>query len=109
VFARTVFCDQLVLERDGTWASKGEAPPAAEVLYDDWRLPNVRELSSVVDFGEHDPAFSTVFDGPAAPYWTSTSVVAAPEQGWVVDFVDGYRFAASKELKLSVRAVRDAK
>jgi hypothetical protein len=78
--------------------------------YRDWRLPNVRELHSIVDYGQSlAPAVSSAFNnncGPgdtptiftgsctAAPsiyssYWTSTTVARAPGAALAVIFWDG--------------------
>jgi len=46
--------------------------------YSDWRLPNVRELESLIDNGQIDPAFYSVLypDGYCGDtyYWSSTSI-----------------------------------
>jgi len=43
--------------------------------HDDWRLPNVRELQSIVDYGRVRPAIDPVFGvlGESFCYWSSTS------------------------------------
>jgi hypothetical protein len=49
--------------------------------YDDWRLPNLRELHSLIDYGNHTPALPV--DHPftnvqAGFYWSSTTVLFFP-------------------------------
>jgi hypothetical protein len=61
--------------------------------YSDWRLPNARELMSLVDYGT-DPGptiKSSFFPGTQANYyWTSTTYVQDPALAWYVDFSAGY-------------------
>ncbi len=57
----------------------------------DWRLPNVRELESLIDVRRHSPALS---DGhPFGPVpegcWSSTTSVYEPRYAWVVYMQDG--------------------
>jgi hypothetical protein len=59
--------------------------------YSDWRLPNVRELHSIVDYGRFYPAIDPVFqiqggplDHDGAWHWTSTMV--DEDDGWHVGF-----------------------
>ncbi len=53
-----------------------------------WRVPNVKELSSLVDTGRFNPAI----DGNAFPltpstlYWASSPDVRLPSLAWTVDF-----------------------
>ncbi len=53
-----------------------------------WRIPNVKELSSLVDTSRFDPAI----DGNAFPlttgglYWSSSPDVRLPSLAWAVDF-----------------------
>lgn len=58
----------------------------------DWRLPNIKELLSLVDYSESNPAlpsahpFSNV---QAAFYWTSSSNAQSPSSAWFVDIETG--------------------
>jgi hypothetical protein len=55
----------------------------------DWRVPTLRELASLLDYGRHDAAADmTVFPGLVdTPYWTlSPSPVGSH---WLVEFKDG--------------------
>ncbi len=53
-----------------------------------WRIPNIKELSSLVDSGRFNPAI----DGnafpltPSALYWSSSPDVRLPSLAWTVDF-----------------------
>ncbi len=56
-----------------------------------WRLPNVKELSSITDKSRNNPAIDfTAF--PATPsnwFWTSTPYAGDASDAWVVRFGDG--------------------
>lgn len=43
--------------------------------FEDWRLPNVKELQSIVDYSRHDPALNPVFEqqDPEGWFWSSTT------------------------------------
>ena len=53
----------------------------------DWRLPNVKELLSLIDYGEFDPAlpaghpFLSVQSEEASIYWTSTTRISDASAG----------------------------
>ena len=64
----------------------------APMTYTDWRLPNVRELSSLVDFGETSPALPAghpFVNAQSTFYWSSTSSVANPANAWSMNFTTG--------------------
>jgi hypothetical protein len=77
--------------------------------HNDWRIANIRELQSLVDYGLFDPAVDPVL-GPVAltRHWSSTSVARSGPQGdaWVVDLSNGDTTAHGKLNLNFVRAVR---
>lgn len=79
----------------------------------DWRVPNVRELQSIVHYERFSPAIDPIF-GPTAVnnaefYWSSTSVVYGPSSAWTVNFDVGEVGAFDKFGAFPVRAVRGGK
>ncbi|HEY2775083.1 MAG TPA: DUF1566 domain-containing protein [Candidatus Binatia bacterium] len=94
--------------------------------HNDWRLPNVRELESIVDYSA-DAASSgstvkSIFNHDCAPsctlsqcscteglqYWSSTTLASIPADAFAVSFSVGGAFASPKVSTFSVRAVRNA-
>jgi len=76
----------------------------------DWRLPNIRELVSLVDDNKSktSPALDTAFfpKVAAANYWSSTSYATTPSAAWVVSFGSGGTNAGAKSSSLNCRCVR---
>jgi quinol monooxygenase YgiN len=76
----------------------------------DWRLPNIREAESVVDYGAVGPClpaghpFKTL---RPSSYWTSTSVAAAPSEAMFIIYGVGPSIFESKEHPFFVWPVRD--
>ncbi|MBN1418331.1 MAG: DUF1566 domain-containing protein [Planctomycetes bacterium] len=74
---------------------------------DDWRLPNIRELQSIVDYSRTDPAIDPVFGAVSSHWsWASSTYVRAPGAAWFVDFGGGGGSSADKDGRYCVRAVR---
>lgn len=74
-----------------------------------WRLPNVKELTSLVDTGSVRPAINAAaFPGtPTAVYWSSTPDVQLPTSAWSVDFALGTVATVGRNtLGVLVRLVR---
>ncbi len=74
--------------------------------HDDWRLPNVRELQSIVDYGRESPSINTIFSSLSSVYWSSTSRVQVPALSWQVGFDVGALLNSGKGEALYIRAVR---
>ena len=91
-----------------------------------WRVPNVKELQSIVNYQNFLPAGSEAFHdtegegecvagctvdacsctAASSLYWSSTSYAFAPVDAWLVDFASGDVFDGSKGNGRRVRAVR---
>ena len=75
--------------------------------HDDWRLPNVRELQSIVDYGRFGPSIDPVFGALSLGYWSSTSLADSPASGWYVNFLAGHIYDDDGNFDdNNVRAVR---
>ena len=77
--------------------------------YDDWRLPNKRELRSIVDYAEYDPAVDETYfpDTVSSYYWSSTTRHADyTNNARVVYSKSGYDENTIKTYNMYVRAVR---
>jgi hypothetical protein len=55
----------------------------------DWRLPNYRELASVVDYSRYNPAINPLFSSRGNYYWSSSTYVGYPDDACIVYFYVG--------------------
>lgn len=77
---------------------------------DDWRMPNVKELSSLVNSGKDYPALDDAWfpNTKASRYWCSDASAGHPDMAWTVSFslaTTGHSFISENET-LYVHAVR---
>jgi hypothetical protein len=86
----------------------------------DWRIPNKKELESIVDEEQYGPAVSAAFNNgcelgctvtacsctASDHYWSSTTQASNPRNAWIVDFSDGSMWQVYKDDNTYVRAVR---
>lgn len=82
------------------WATSIDACNALSFAgHSDWRLPNVKELLSIVDYSEDDPSIDGVTFPNTQPenYWSSTTRKALTTAAWYVDFDEGDVRAISKQ------------
>jgi len=63
--------------------------------HDDWRMPNINELMSMVDHSRYDPAWDTMFfvypPDTWTPFWSSTVCAPWPDGAWCLYPYDGYK------------------
>ena len=76
--------------------------------YNDWRLPAVRELYTLVDVSKYDPAINIVYfpNTQLGGYWSSTTEDRSTGRALYVGFLNGYVYGNGKSYLYYVRAVR---
>jgi hypothetical protein len=78
--------------------------------YKDWRLPNIRELNSLVEVQCANPTInSRIFPNtPATHIWTSSPYGTLDFYSWYVDFSNGETNTDDRLNAKGIRLVRDA-
>lgn len=85
--------------------------------FNDWRVPNVKELQTIVDYRRYSPAIDeSYFPVPDSrnswdfDYWTSTTVTSGTyddlSYAWQVDFIGGNTYNGSSSGKTQLVFVR---
>ena len=74
--------------------------------YNDWRLPNLKELISIVDYGVFNPAVNPYFASQSLLCWSSTTSASYKSGAWLVDFNYGLVVNIDKSDSFYIRPVR---
>ena len=99
----------------GTYTRKSASAVAASEASKSglaWRLPNIKELSTIADISRANPAIdSKAFPAtPAGSVWSSSPEVDNPDFAWYVNFGDGYaHYDYDRGYAYHVRLVRSSK
>jgi len=101
-----------------TWASALSAAVAANAAnaglgfanHTDWRLPNQKELQSIVESCGYNPSINQDMF-PATPtvaayFWSASTYSDDPTYAWIVDFSDGFSNGGTKTFGIYARLVR---
>ncbi|CAK0773005.1 hypothetical protein CCP4SC76_5670002 [Gammaproteobacteria bacterium] len=92
-----------------TWADALTAAKNSRLGgYSDWRLPNAKELQSIVDYSVYTPSInSAIFPNtPSSNFWSSAPFADLSGSAWYVDFYDGYVDYYYRSSALAVRLAR---
>ena len=93
------------------WSEALKRAKTGYMGYTDWRVPNIKELSSIVEKQCKQPAINSILFPVTinGRFWSSSSFVSNPSQGWYVDFERGTTEildAGNKSIANYVRLVR---
>lgn len=94
-----------------TWSQALQRGPGIGTFagFSDWRLPNQKELASIVERRNRNPAINaTVYPNtPTAYFWSASPWAGRPDFAWLVYFDYGYDFPYVKDYPyFAVRLVR---
>lgn len=97
--------------KTATWAGAIDYCEASTLGgYTDWRLPNAKELLSIVDYATYNPAISSVFRNTNSNnnkyWWSSTTNAKHTSSASSVEFYNGITQSFSKTFTYNVRCVR---
>jgi len=77
--------------------------------HDDWRLPNVKELQTIIDYSRKSPCIDPIFlNTVASAYWSGTTYLGNTDFAWYWWFANGNLSNGLKAGGARVMPVRDA-
>lgn len=110
ILNNTCAADESVLCRnndDCAAENNGPGGPCGFAGYQDWRIPNVKELQSLVDYSQLNPAYSAPGLVSNGAYWSVTTYPGALfTNAWQVVFGEGNVNFEDKSNTQRARAVR---
>jgi len=74
----------------------------------DWRMPKVKELESLVDFGRTNPSIDPPYfpNTSSSDFWSGSPHASYSYYAWLVFFDDGNDYGGNRSLGYDVRLVR---
>ncbi len=78
--------------------------------YNDFRIPTLRELQTIIDYSNYKPAILNGFNyAPNETFWTSTPFANDKEYVWSINFKKGDRNTRAKHYDRYIRCVQKIK
>ena len=74
--------------------------------HNDWGLPRIDQLLTIVDYSRYNPAIYSAFDCRSDGYWSSSTSANYPDDAWFVHFYAGNAYWYYKDAYPYVRCVR---
>jgi hypothetical protein len=75
--------------------------------YTDWRLPNHKELVTLIEKACYSPAINTtIFPATGGYYWSASPYTYSGVYAWVVVSIDGFSYTDLKSYSYYARLVR---
>jgi hypothetical protein len=108
--SETKSCDNAAQQMTWQQALK-TAQGTSFVDFNDWHLPDYKQLATIVERQCVDAAVNSVLfpNTPPENYWTNTSSIATADHAWAYAFYSGKNNLKSKQADVYVRLVRYAK
>ncbi|QFU76239.1 DUF1566 domain-containing protein [Halioglobus maricola] len=77
--------------------------------HSDWRLPNTKELFSLINFNAAEPAINlNIFPATTVDYtWTSSPMIEFSQDSWFINFKTGLNWFKGRDDTMLVRLVRE--
>lgn len=93
--------------KTSTWTGAIDYCEALALDGGGWRLPNKKELLSLVDYTTYSPSIDAVFSNNiSSNYWSSTTSGDFTSYAWIVHFRNGDASYYNKSSTCCVRCVR---
>jgi len=77
--------------------------------FTDWRLPNIKELQSIINYGATGPSIYGAwsnFNYVGYNNWSSTTALVITTKAWTISFNDGFKWKTDKTTVHFLLAVR---